>query len=521
MHPTNALLTLACAGAILTTDAIAADYNGDGFADLAIGCRLDPVNGVAGAGSVTILYGDASAFATITSQTLTQASFGSLVTPQELDRFGFKVGSGDFNGDGFDDLAITSYGETVSGKLYAGTVLVAYGSALGIQTSTAQVFHQDSPGVKDKIEKHPTLAGASADNFGTALAAGDFDGDGFDDLAIGVYETLGTKKKPKDRAGGVHVLRGGLDGLSAAGDQFITRETKGIPGKSKAGGFFGYALVAGDLDGDGVDDLVIGEIDNLGHDGSVLILRGKLGKGLSAKGAVVIDETTAGGTPDLAFGNQFGNALAIGDFTGTGVPQLVVSAYASFTGANQIAGAVYVLSLSQPDLAVVASKRIARGDPNVEGPSEAYAYFGNALAVGDFNADGIDDLVISANNDTVAGIASAGSMNVFLGSITGISTEDHYVTQSTPLVAGSAEFGDQFGIALAAADFDADGDSDLAIGIHGQTVGALETCGAVLIFEGSSFSIFDYGSSRVIDKSHPSIEGDPVEGTYFAASLGG
>lgn len=510
-----------CVASLLASSAFAADYNGDGFADLAVGNRLDPINGITAAGSVTILYGEATAFATINAQTLSQASFGALTSPAASDRFGSTIGSGDFNGDGFDDIAITSYGETVSNKQYAGTVLVAYGSALGIQTSTARVFHQNTPGVKDKVEKNPTLAGAAAESFGTALAAGDFDGDGFDDLAIGVHEALGSKQNPKVSAGAVHVLRGSANGLKTKGNQFFTQNTPGIDDAAATKRFFGYALAAGDLDGDGIDDLAIGAVDSEGNDGSVTILRGKLDKGLTGKNSVVMHESAVGGNPNLVFGNEFGNALAIGDFKGSGSNQLVIGAHTSFAGATAFCGAVFVITFSQPTLAVVESQRLARDVSGINGSVQANAFFGAALAVGDLNDDGFDDLVVSSPSDTITGIANGGSLNVFPGSSTGLTIDDHFVTQDTNQVPGIVEFGDQFGNALAVGDFDNDGDADLAVGIHGQAVGGADFAGALLIIEGSTSSLLDYSASRAIDKSNPSIDGDPVADTYFASALGG
>lgn len=500
--------------------AYAADFNGDGYEDLVIACREDAVNGILGAGRISIAYGDPGAFASIAVQTITQESFGAMASPGEYDLFGYVIQSGDFNGDGFDDLAISSYGETVSGKKSAGMVLVCQGSLIGIVPGIAQVFHQDTPGVKDKVEKHKTIDGSAAETFGRALAAGDFDGDGFDDLAIGVDETLGSKPNSKYRAGAVHVLRGSVTGLTADGDQFFTQDSPGIPGKSKKEGSFGQSLLAADFDGNGVDDLAIGTIDNLGKKGSVTILRGKVGKGLSGKNSVVIDETDAGGIPSTVQNTYFGGSLAAGDFTGTDELQLVVGAFGATNAGQVYAGAAYVLTLARPSLEVVDSIRLARGNPGIEGPLHSNAYFGDSMIVGDFNEDGFDDLVVSAAGDEVAGMEGVGSINLFVGTVSGISTNDHYITQDTPDVVGDAEEGDEFGVALAAGDYDADGDTDLAIGIPRKSIGAFESCGQLPLIEGSPTTVLNYGQSRVIDKTLAAIVGDPTTQNFFASSLG-
>jgi hypothetical protein len=213
----------------------AADFNGDGYADLAIGCRGEVVNGFQEAGAVHVLYGGPGCFATITEQVLTELSFGA--QPDDFELFGLTLTSGDFNADGFDDLAICAGNEDVSGFDAAGTVFVAYGSASVLQPDSLAQFNQDTKGIKDKVEPgdffFPDL---SAEQFGRTMAAGDFNADGFDDLALYVVETFGSKQKPKSFAGAIHVLKGSEDGLTVKGNKFIHQNKPGIPGAQVADG---------------------------------------------------------------------------------------------------------------------------------------------------------------------------------------------------------------------------------------------------------------------------------------------
>ena len=121
------------------------------------------------------------------------------------DHFGYAAASGNFDGDGFDDLAVGVPFDDVSGNADAGEVAVFYGSASGLEAIVPAAFHSDLPaGMPDSPNP--------SDFFGAALAAGDFDGSGTDDLAIGVPgEDLGAA----NAAGMVTVLYG-LDRATGA-----------------------------------------------------------------------------------------------------------------------------------------------------------------------------------------------------------------------------------------------------------------------------------------------------------------
>ena len=112
----------------------------------------------------------------------------------------------DFNHDGADDLAIGAPRESVGGLVAAGAVHVLYGSARGLTGAGSQVLTQDSPGVPGTAE--------SGDTFGAALAAGDFDHDGFADLAVGVE--LEVAGGAEGDVGGVNVLYGSAGGLTGS-----------------------------------------------------------------------------------------------------------------------------------------------------------------------------------------------------------------------------------------------------------------------------------------------------------------
>ena len=213
---------------------VRADFNGDGFSDLVIGLDW----------SVRIAYGS-SVGLTARTQLVPDTKIGGPVT-DGLESRGAAHEVGDFNGDGFSDLAIGIFQHDVGRVNQAGAVYVFSGSPEGLDPSHRQVWTQATPGIAGEPE--------DIDYFGAALAAGDFDGSGHDDLAIGVqYESVNGVSE----AGSVQVIPGSSSGLTAIGSQVLTQASPGVPGRL-GGNVFGSALAAGDFRGSGYDDLVVG-----------------------------------------------------------------------------------------------------------------------------------------------------------------------------------------------------------------------------------------------------------------------
>ncbi|MCP3977614.1 MAG: peptidoglycan DD-metalloendopeptidase family protein [bacterium] len=440
-----------------------------------------------------------------------------LFTAGEVADAGLSTSNCDFNGDGYSDLAIGAPGEAIGSIDGAGAVNVIYGTASGLDSAGNQLWHQDRPGIKFDAE--------TGDAFGAALACGDFDDDTYDDLAVGVpHESIGSAN-PRPGAGAVNVIYGSASGLSSADDQVWHQASAGVPGAAEAGDRFGASLAVGDFDGDGIEDLAIGapgeDVGNLGNAGAVNVLLGS-NAGLTATGSQIWHQDS----PNIGGGaegdDRFGESLATGNFDGDPYDDLAIGAPGEgvVVGGTNLAdaGAVHVFYGTASGLSAVGDQLWHQATPGVRGAAEAWDIFGAALAAGDFNDDGEDDLAIGAPRDSVGTEAQAGAVNVLLGSGSGLTAAgDQIWHQDKPGIKGRAEAGDVFGYSLVSADFDGDGNDDLGVGVPGEDVGSIDGAGAVnVLFGGNSgLTVRD----QIYDQDKQGIKYDAEPGDAFGTTL--
>ncbi len=375
----------------------AGDVNGDGYDDVVIGAYGEHGN----TGAASLFLGSAIGLASTASATFAGA--------EVEDRFGFAVaGGGDWNGDGFDDLVVTAYrADSVAGAAY-----LYAGSALGISSAS---------GVK--------LTAGSGYYFGQLLAAGaDFNGDGFDDLVV--------SDENASRGGLLIVYPGGRTGPDARSAAFLPvlhHDAVALAG-------------AGDVDGDGYDELLVGIGDSVGK---VYIYAG------SSSGLARPWGTTLAGD---ALGDGFGEAIAAaGDVNGDGFADIVVGA----PEADDDAGRAYVYLGSAAGISTSAALDLGGGAAG-EG-------FGTAVAgIGDVDADGYDDVAIGA-----PGADGVGSVTVLHGSADGVSTA------GAEVLLGAGHLGTRV---VAAGDVNGDGWADLLASDSSY----LDRDHAVYLYEGYS-----------------------------------
>jgi disulfide bond formation protein DsbB len=478
----------AASGSPLQGTSLRSDFNGDGFADLAVSAPFDSVDTVLGAGVVNVIYGSAAGLAAAGNEVWTQNSPGIRDVAEADDHFGDSLAPGDYNGDGFADLAVGASTDDLPGVIDAGVVNVIYGSGTGLAAAGNQLWSQDSPGIRDVAE--------GGDLLGLFSGSGDFNGDGFADLAAAApYEDVGTVVE----AGAVNVIYGSAAGLAAGGNRVWSQDSPGIMDAAEVGDLLGFDLDTGDFNGDGFADLAAGapfgeDVGSFVDAGSVNVIYGSA-SGLAAAGNQFWTQDSPGIRDSAEEGDFLGYGVAPADFDGDGFVDLAVPAFGEDAGSVADVGAVNVIYGSAAGLAAAGNQLWSQNSPGILDTAEATDGFGVYSGAGDFNGDGFGDLAAGAAfGEDVGSVVDAGSVNVIYGSAAGLSAAgNQFWTQDSPGILDTAEEFDNFGCFVGPGDFDGDAFDDMAVCVQYEDLGAMDQ-GAVNVIYGSAGGISASGN---------------------------
>jgi hypothetical protein len=482
-------------GSVLFTKSISADaspYIPDWSSlptasSLVVGVPYEDSGDSLDSGVIQLIYGEeGSGLATDTNE-----YFGQTFTTgstENYDQFGKSVAVGDFNRDGFYDIAVGVPWESSSTYSYVGAVNILYGAETGF---TIRDFFS--------FETIDIDGGSDNDNFGAAMTTGDFNGDGFVDLAVGapLYDVNESGMITKTNAGCVVVFWGGKNGLSEYRISTIYGDD--------TDGEYGHALASADFDGDGYDDLVIGApnhttpaADSGFNRGGVVNIR------YGADDITVSRQTewnqTFSNSDTSEEGDHFGWAVAPGDFNGDGHPDLAIGVPQEDLDGGGYAlvdvGAVNVLYNDGSDLSSNGAQVWFQSDvSDISGgdSSEPYDQFGYALVASDFDANGSDDLIIGVPFEDLDVIVDG---NPVTFTDTGMyemlrSTKADGLTVSlSPWFDEGYDYDNHqhYGWSMTVGDFDRDGKPDLVVGSPGYSGPNTYEDGAVTISYKFEFS---------------------------------
>lgn len=385
-------------------------------------------------GEMRIDYDDRSAVYPVTIDPIATTADFSQESNQASAYYGFAVATaGDVNGDGYSDLLVGAYNYS-GGQANEGRVYVYHGSASGPSTTAARILERDQAGA----------------HFGYSVAsAGDFNGDGYDDIVVGAPDW--------DGKGAIFVYFGSATGIGTTPSfTFVSPQ---------AGSSFGVSVSgAGDVNNDGYDDIIVGAPGwdgSVAGEGAAFVFHG--GSSNPVTWAWMVEPTNQSGS-------NFGASVSrAGDVNGDGYADVVVGAPGHNLG-QSAEGSITVYHGSSTGLSTTFARQVGSNVTNAQlGFSVA--------AAGDVNGDGYADVIAGAPHLS-NGQGDEGRAYIFHGSSTGIGASANRTLEEN-------QVGAEFGWSVATAgDVNADGYADVVVGAHLWANGASGE-GAAFVYLGS------------------------------------
>lgn len=472
----------------------AGDINGDGFADVIIGAEQADGGGINDSGETYIVFGAAGGFAPQVELSSLNGPNGFRLTgtaPADLSG-GTVSAAGDVNNDGFDDLLV-GIRNADRPSFNEGEVVVIYGGSTPFPATQALTGFDGTNGTVINGGDLNSLTGASLSE------AGDINGDGIDDFIIG--SPFGDTGAGAD-AGESYVVFGADGGLGASFDLTTLDGSNGFRVEGDASdATVGIVSGLGDINNDGFDDFAVGSQvadPASGADaGQTFVFFG----GPTAPPVVSVgglNGTNGFRVDGLAAGDQSARSLsAAGDLNNDGVDDFLISAFTTDPNGVTNAGSVYVVfGQAGGPAAGAATFDLASLDGSngfvIEGvdPNDRTGY--SISNIGDFDGDGISDILIGAEGGDPFDVTSAGEAYIVFGQEGGFDATLNLsdLDGTNGLRLNGIDAGDRAGRSVSGAgDVNNDGRDDIIIGAFDADPGGL-------VSAGESYVVFGFGPNQ-------------------------